>query len=281
MNPFGSARLRTAADGSAPAREPRGERSAILSLEQVGLVYEAKDGEPVEALAGVDIEIRQNEFVVILGPSGCGKSTLLKLMVGLLRPSAGCVLHRGAPMQEMLKDVGMVAQSPLLLPWRSVLDNVLLPIEILRLNRKQYLSRAQQLLESVGLAGFAAKSPRALSGGMQQRVALCRALVTDPSLLLMDEPFAALDALTRDEMARELARIWEHRRKTVVFVTHAIAEAVLLADRVVVMCPRPGRVAREIVIELPRPRAEARDQRARFAEYVETIRDLIFSFKRA
>jgi len=256
-------------------------RPAILSLERVGLVYEAKDGSAVEALASVDIEVRQNEFLVIVGPSGCGKSTLLKLMVGLLRPSSGRILHRGEPMQEMLKDVGMVAQSPLLLPWRSVVDNVLLPIEILRLNRKQYLPQAHRLLESVGLEGFAEKSPRALSGGMQQRVALCRALITDPPLLLMDEPFAALDALTRDEMAQELARIWEQRMKTVVFVTHGVAEAVLLADRVIVMSPRPGRVAREIPIDLPHPRAEARRQRARFAEYEETIRDFIFSFKEA
>ena len=255
------------------------ERESNLLLDSVTLIYEDAKGGGVRALEEIDIDVRENEFLVIVGPSGCGKSTLLKLMVGLLRPSAGNVLHRGSSVVETLQDVGMVYQDPLLLPWRSVLDNILLPVEILRWDRKTYLPIAEEIIETVGLTGFADKTPRQLSGGMQQRVALCRALITDPSLLLMDEPFAALDALTRDEMARELARLWEQRRKTVVFVTHSIAEAVLLGDRVIVMSPRPGRIERDIRIDLPRPRADGAKLGQAFEDYVEDIRGTIFSFK--
>ena len=257
------------------------ERESNLLLESVTLIYEDAEGGAVRALEEIDIDVRENEFLVIVGPSGCGKSTLLKLMVGLLRPTAGTVLHRGAPVVDTLQDVGMVYQDPLLLPWRSVLDNILLPVEILRWDRKTYLPLAEEIIETVGLTGFADKTPRQLSGGMQQRVALCRALITDPSLLLMDEPFAALDALTRDEMARELARLWEQRRKTVVFVTHSIAEAVLLGDRVIVMSPRPGRIERDIRIDLPRPRVDGAKMGQAFEDYVEDIRETIFSFKRS
>ena len=252
-----------------------------LLLKNVTLIYEDAEGGAVRALDDIDIDVRENEFLVVVGPSGCGKSTLLKLMVGLLRPSAGEVFHRGAPVVDTLQDVGMVYQDPLLLPWRSVLDNILLPVEILRWNRKTYLPIAEEIIDTVGLTGFADKTPRQLSGGMQQRVALCRALITDPSLLLMDEPFAALDALTRDEMARELARLWEQRKKTVVFVTHSIAEAVLLGDRVIVMSPRPGRIERNIPIDLPRPRADGAKLGQAFEDYVEDIRGTIFSFKQA
>ncbi len=257
------------------------ERESNLLLDGVTLIYEDAEGGGVRALEEIDIDVRENEFLVIVGPSGCGKSTLLKLMVGLLRPSAGNVLHRGSSVVETLQDVGMVYQDPLLLPWRSVLDNILLPVEILRWDRKTYLPIAEEIIETVGLTGFADKTPRQLSGGMQQRVALCRALITDPSLLLMDEPFAALDALTRDEMARELARLWEQRRKTVVFVTHSIAEAVLLGDRVIVMSPRPGRIERDIRIDLPRPRADGAKMGQAFEDYVEDIRGTIFSFKQS
>ncbi len=257
------------------------EQVSNLSLDSVTLIYEDAEGAGVLALEEIDIDVRENEFLVVVGPSGCGKSTLLKLMVGLLRPSAGNVLHRGSPVVDTLQDVGMVYQDPLLLPWRSVLDNILLPVEILRWDRKTYLPIAEEIIDTVGLTGFADKTPRQLSGGMQQRVALCRALITDPSLLLMDEPFAALDALTRDEMARELARLWEQRRKTVVFVTHSIAEAVLLGDRVIVMSPRPGRIERDIRIDLPRPRADGARMGQAFEEYVEDIRGTIFSFKQS
>lgn len=255
------------------------DRDPVLQLDNVTLIYEDAKGEAIHALDDIDVEVRENEFLVILGPSGCGKSTLLKVMVGLLRPNAGLVRHLGLPIEDTLRDVGMVYQDPLLLPWRSVLDNVLLPVEILKLDRKTYLPKAHDILANVGLAGFADKTPQQLSGGMQQRVALCRALITDPSLLLMDEPFAALDALTRDEMARELARLWEQRRKTVVFVTHSIPEAVLLADRVIVMSPRPGRIALNKRIDLPRPRVDGKKLGRAFENHVETIRELIFSFK--
>jgi len=256
-------------------------REAVLQLQNVALTYEDAKGEPVLALNGVDVDVRDNEFLVVLGPSGCGKSTLLKVMVGLLRPSAGRVLYRGAEVRDTLQDVGMVYQNPLLLPWRSVLHNVLLPVEILRWDRRRYEPIARRILDTVGLAGFVDKMPRQLSGGMQQRVGICRALITDPSLLLMDEPFAALDALTRDQMARELAQLWERRKKTVVFVTHSIPEAVLLADRILVMSPRPGRIHRVIDIDLPRPRADGRKLGAAFEDYVDAIRDIIFSFKDA
>jgi NitT/TauT family transport system ATP-binding protein len=260
---------------------PGTERESNLVLDSVTLIYEDAKGGGVLALEEIDIDVRENEFLVVVGPSGCGKTTLLKLMVGLLRPSAGDILHRGSPVVDTLQDVGMVYQDPLLLPWRSVLDNILLPVEILRLDRKTYLPIAEEIIDTVGLTGFADKKPRQLSGGMQQRVALCRALITDPSLLLMDEPFAALDALTRDEMARELARLWEQRRKTVVFVTHSISEAVLLGDRVIVMSPRPGRIERDIRIDLPRPRADGAKVGQAFEDYVEDIRETIFSFKQS
>lgn len=256
-------------------------RGPVLSLENVTLIYEDAEGGAVKALHEIDIDVSENEFLVVVGSSGCGKSTLLKLMVGLLRPSSGNVRHRGSPIVDTLQDVGMVYQDPLLLPWRNVLDNILLPVEILRWDRKAYLPIAEEIIDTVGLTGFADKTPHQLSGGMQQRVALCRALITDPSLLLMDEPFAALDALTRDEMARELARLWEQRKKTVVFVTHSIAEAVLLGDRVIVMSPRPGRIVRDIRIDLPRPRTDGAKMGQAFADYVEDIRETIFSFKQS
>ncbi len=252
----------------------------MIRLSQVSLIYESTDGTQVHALDGIDLRVAENEFVAIVGPSGCGKSTLLKLIVGLLRPTGGSVEYRGRPVEDTIQEVGMVYQSPILLPWRSVLGNVLLPIEILRRDRKAYGPEAAKLLEMAGLSAFARKTPRELSGGMQQRAALCRALITDPALLLMDEPFAALDALTRDEMGQELSRLWEERKKTVVFVTHSIPEAVLLGDRVVVMSPRPGRIVRDIPIDLPRPRTNVKQLGPAFAEYVETIREIIYSFKR-
>jgi len=251
----------------------------MIRLSNVSLTYESTDGTEIHALAGIDLQVAENEFVVIVGPSGCGKSTLLKLIVGLLRPTKGSVLYRERPVEDTIQEVGMVYQSPVLLPWRTVLGNVLLPIEILRRDPAAYAPEAAKLLEMAGLSAFARKTPRELSGGMQQRAALCRALITDPALLLMDEPFAALDALTRDEMGQELSRLWEERKKTVVFVTHSISEAVLLGDRVVVMSPRPGRIVRDIPIGLPRPRTNVKHLGPAFTDYVEEIRELIYSFK--
>ena len=193
--------------------------------------------------------------MTLVGRSGCGKSTLLRIVAGLIAPSSGTVAIAGRRVSGARRDVSLVFQRPALLPWRNVIDNVLLPVEILRLPKRDYRPVAADLLALVGLEGFERRYPYELSGGMQQRVALCRALIQDPQVLLMDEPFAALDALTREEMSLELQRIWSEHKKTIVFVTHSIQEAVLLADRVVAMSPRPGRIVRTVEVRLPRPRS--------------------------
>jgi NitT/TauT family transport system ATP-binding protein len=220
----------------------------------------------------VCLAVAENEFVTIVGPSGCGKSTLLKLVAGVLNPTRGRIVFRGRPLAGPTREVGMVFQSPVLMPWRTVLDNVLFPIEMLRLPVARYRDEARRLIELAGLAGFERAYPRELSGGMQQRVSICRALVYDPPLLLMDEPFGALDAMTREEMGMALLEIWQGRRKTVVFVTHSIPEAVLLADRVVVMTPRPGRVVAVTPIDLPRPRTLDMEFSPEFNEHAAAIR---------
>src|SRR5579863_173454 len=204
------------------------------------------------ALKDIDFDVAAEEFVAIVGASGCGKSTLLRLIGGLLAPSEGEIRIGEKAVIEPGPGIGIVFQTPVLLPWRTVWENVRLPLDIQR--TRQDPQRISQLLELVGLQGFERSSPFELSGGMQQRVALCRALVTDPSLLLLDEPFGALDALTREQMKLELQRVWMNTRKTVVLITHSITEAVMLADRVVVLTPRPGRVQEVIPVELPRPR---------------------------
>ncbi len=233
---------------------------AFIGLDRVGMTYEAASG-PVEALRDISFAVERGELVALVGPSGCGKSTLLRIIAGLRPATAGSVFVAGRTVTRPIAEVGMVFQAPVLLRWRSVLDNVLLPAELAGLDARQYRERAGQLLRLVGLAGFEDKLPRELSGGMQQRASLCRALLLDPPLLLMDEPFGALDAMTRDEMNLELLRVWgegaARDRKTIVFVTHSIPEAVFLADRVVVMTPRPGRVARVCPVGLPRPRTVA------------------------
>jgi NitT/TauT family transport system ATP-binding protein len=190
----------------------------------------------------------------VVGRSGCGKSTLLRIVAGLIPASAGSVSIGGIPVTAPRRDVGFVFQRPALLPWRTVLQNVVLPVELAGGNRRAAGEHARSLLELVGLEGFEDRRPWELSGGMQQRAAMCRSLVSDPAVLLMDEPFAALDALTREELSLELQRIWSEHRKTIVFVTHSIQEAVVLSDRVIVLSPRPGRVAREVVVDAPRPR---------------------------
>jgi NitT/TauT family transport system ATP-binding protein len=231
----------------------------FIDLDGVGMVYEAASG-PVRALQEISFAVDRGEFVALVGPSGCGKSTLLRLVAGLRLATTGRVSVGGRPVTRPLPEVGMVFQAPVLLKWRTILDNVLLPAELSGRNRSDYRDRAEELLRLVGLEDFAGKLPRELSGGMQQRASLCRALLLDPPLLLMDEPFGALDAMTRDEMNVELLRVWgeaggrERTRKTVLFVTHSIPEAIFLADRVVVMTPRPGRVARIFTLTLPRPR---------------------------
>jgi NitT/TauT family transport system ATP-binding protein len=230
--------------------------SDFIALDGVSMVYATASG-PVEALRTITFAVGQGELVALVGPSGCGKSTLLRIVAGLRPATAGRVEVAGHAVTRPLAEVGMVFQAPVLLKWRPVLDNVLLPAELAGLDARRYRPRALELLQLVGLGDFAAKLPRELSGGMQQRASLCRALLLDPPLLLMDEPFGALDAMTRDEMNLELLRVWgegNRQRKTILFVTHSIGEAVLLADRVLVMTPRPGRIARDVPIGLPRPR---------------------------
>lgn len=231
-----------------------GGQAPFIEIDKVRKTYQTPSGETVHAIEEASLSIQEGEFISIVGPSGCGKSTLLKIVAGLLQPTSGRVLIDGQLVTGPTSDVGMVFQSPVLLKWRKVLDNVLLPAEFLQLDRRQYEKTARELLELVGLKGFENKYPSQLSGGMQQRVAISRALLHDPKILLMDEPFGALDELTRDRMNVELLRIWEARRKTVLFITHSISEALFLADRVVVMTARPARIARVIPVELPRPR---------------------------
>jgi NitT/TauT family transport system ATP-binding protein len=247
----------------------------MIQIETVSQVYDAA-GASVHALDRISFHVDDNEFVALLGPSGCGKSTLLKIIAGLVPPSQGRVRIGGTLVEGPRRDIGIVFQTPVLLNWRDVLANVMYPVEVLRLDRRVYGETARELITLVGLGGFEDKHPRQLSGGMQQRVAICRALVHDPAILLMDEPFGALDALTREEMSLELLRIWEQRRKTIVFVTHSIAEALLLADRVVVMSPRPGRVARTIDVRLPRPRTMAMERLEEYRDRADEIRSVIF-----
>lgn len=232
---------------------------SLIAVQNVSKVFTSAT-RIVQALEKVSFEVQAGNFVSLVGPSGCGKSTLLKIVSGLLPASSGSISVSDKAVDAPLENVGMVFQSPVLLKWRPVLGNILLPVEFAKLDLASHQKRAQSLLKLVGLAGFEEMYPHQLSGGMQQRVSLCRALVTDPQLLLMDEPFGALDAMTRDELNLELLRVWgegNERRKTIVFVTHSIPEAVFLADRVVVLTPRPGRVASIVPVPLPRPRTIA------------------------
>ena len=233
----------------------------MIRLDGVGQVFDGRGGE-IQALEGIDLHVQENEFVTLIGRSGCGKSTLLRLIAGLLPPTYGGVEVAGEAVKGPRRDVSFMFQRPALLPWRSVLSNVLLPVEISGgkdKGKKAYRDRAHELLELVGLTGFERRLPHELSGGMQQRVSLCRSLIRDPKVMLMDEPFSALDALTRTELSEELQRIQMELATTIVFVTHSIEEAVLLADRVVVLSPRPGRLREIVEIDIPRPRSLGQD----------------------
>ena len=244
-----------------------------VTLRGAGKTYASKRGDVV-ALKDVTITIHDGEFVSLLGPSGCGKSTLLKCVAGLEALTCGDLLVRNEPVDGPPPGLGMVFQRDLLLDWRTILDNVLIMAEFQGLDRREQRPRAITLLERFGLAGFLDRHPWELSGGMRQRAAICRALLTEPQLLLMDEPFGALDAMTRDDLNVELTRIWQTSKRTVLFVTHSIAEAIFLSDRVVVMSPSPGRVRTVVTIDLPRPRALSVQGTPEFAAYVSHLRGL-------
>jgi NitT/TauT family transport system ATP-binding protein len=236
---------------------------AYVSVSAVAKTFR-RGASVTHALAAVDLELREGEFKAVVGPSGCGKSTLLRVIAGLLPATSGAVRVNGAAVSGPQTDLGVVFQSPVLLEWRTVLENVLVQLELRGLQKENFRERAMALLKRVGLAEFADRYPRELSGGMRQRTAIVRALIHDPPFLLMDEPFGALDALTREQMRLDLEALWMETGKTVLFITHSIDEAVLLADRVIVMSERPGRVEREIAISLPRPRGLAARQAAEF-----------------
>lgn len=244
----------------------------LIEYERVHKVYNSGHDEVI-ALEEVSFDVVEGEFLTVVGRSGCGKSTLLKITAGLLPATAGAVRVAGAPVRGPLTNIGIVFQSPVLLAWRKALDNVLLQIEARGLKVDAYRKRALELLELTGLRGFENRYPNELSGGMQQRVSISRALIHDPPLLLMDEPFGALDAITRDEMNLELLRIWGEARKTVLFITHSIPEAVFLGDRVIVMTPRPGKIADILSIDLPRPRTTVLHDDSKFIGYVRKIRE--------
>ncbi|MBD8094601.1 ABC transporter ATP-binding protein [Pseudomonas fluorescens] len=251
---------------------------SVIELKGIGQTFTSSDGTSVIALENVNLDLRKNEFVSFIGPSGCGKSTILRLIAGLIRPTTGTALIYGLPVSEPRDELGMVFQRPTLLPWLSIRDNICFPMKH-KYGRVDASDRAQaqNLLEMIGLSEFADKRPNELSGGMQQRVSIARSLLHDPDILLMDEPFSALDALTRDEMSFELLRIWNEKPKTVLFVTHSIQEALLLSDRIVVMSARPGRVSEVIDVPLARPRTLETLSEPVFNQLANEIRVKVFT----
>jgi NitT/TauT family transport system ATP-binding protein len=243
----------------------------VISVDRLSLTYGKKDT-GVLALSDISFSIADGEFISIVGPSGCGKSTLLKILAGLLPPSEGQATLNGTPIKGARRDIGVVFQTPVLFPWRTVLQNVLLPADVQGLDKEKMRKRAMDLVRLVGLEGFENRYPRELSGGMQQRVGIIRALIHDPAILLMDEPFGALDAMTRETMNVELQRIWMESGKTILFITHSTSEAVYLADRVIVMTARPGKIGDEFKVDLPRPRPLDVMNTEAFGAYVKRIR---------
>lgn len=250
----------------------RARGSQAIEVNQLSMRYKAKDGGETLAIEDVSFNAEDGEFVSIVGRSGCGKSTLLKIVAGLLEPSGGSVRVFGSEVDSPLKNVGFVFQRPLLLPWRNTVDNILLPAELMGGPIERHKERATQLISVMGLDGFEKALPKALSIGMQQRVGIARALMLDPAILLMDEPFASLDELTREEMSSELLRISQGVGKTVLFVTHSIPEAVMMGDRVILLSPRPSSVSLNLEINLPRPRDDTIRTDERYVRYCETIR---------
>ena len=251
-----------------------GSTAPVFEVEGLYKVFPTDAGS-VMALRDVNLDVRPGEFLSFVGPSGCGKSTLLNIIAGLLPATHGEIRFKGQPISEPSRDIGMMFQTSVLFPWRTILQNVLMPVEIFGWDKKEYTPKALELLEAVGLGSFVKAYPAQLSGGMQQRASLARVLLYDPEVLLLDEPFGALDEFTRENMNLELLKIWTETGKTVIFVTHNINEAVFLSDRVVVMTPRPGEVARVVDVDLPRPRRLEVMKNQRFAELVFEIRELL------
>ena len=248
-----------------------------LTLDRITQVFE-KNGEPLVALQDVSLKVREGEFLTLVGPSGCGKSTLLKIIAGLLNPTSGRVYLGSAQVVEPREGIGLMFQTSTLFPWRNVIRNISLPLEITGTMEPDGEQRIAEVIELVRLQGFEHHYPRELSGGMQQRVALCRLLVSEPDLMLLDEPFGALDEFTREHLNSELARIAEHEHKTMVFVTHNIREAVFLSDRVAVMGTKPGRILDLVEVDLPRPRVPGSRRLAEFTETVNHIREVLGLF---
>jgi NitT/TauT family transport system ATP-binding protein len=249
----------------------------IIAIKNVKKTYQSRAG-LIHALGPISLSVKQGEFISIVGPSGCGKSTLLLMIAGLLGFEEGEVFVNASEVIKPQTDVGIVFQTPVLVDWRDVLGNVLLQIEMRGLNKNDYLDRARALLDSVGLKDFENRFPYELSGGMQQRTAFCRALVHDPPLVLMDEPLGALDAMTREQLRVDLEKLWIETRKTVIFVTHSIAESVQLSDRVVIFTPRPGVIDRVIDIDLPRPRTMEVRESPKFQKYIHEITDVFMGY---
>ncbi|WP_329378690.1 ABC transporter ATP-binding protein [Streptomyces sp. NBC_01716] len=264
--------IRTLGRRQAAAAAPTADEAAWIEVAGLEKLYRPRRSEPTRALSDIDFQVRRGEFVSVVGPSGCGKTTMLKILAGLIPKTAGTVRVAGREVTGPLPEIGMVFQAATLLPWRTILENVMVPVEVQRLDRARYREQARRLLNMVGLDGFEGKYPHELSGGMQQRAGICRALVHDPAVLLMDEPFGALDAMTREYMNVELLRIWRESGQTIVFVTHSIPEAVFLSDRVIVLTPRPGRIAEVVDIDLERPRDLGVMASDRAGVYVDRIR---------
>jgi NitT/TauT family transport system ATP-binding protein len=244
--------------------------TTAIHIEDVNKIYKASDGREVQALTHINLDVKKSEFISIIGPSGCGKSTLLRILANLDTPSSGSITW-----EKSADNIGFVFQDATLLPWKTVYQNAKFPLEVKKLETPANMENLDKLLDLAGLKGFEKAYPRELSGGMRQRVAIVRALSYNPDVLLMDEPFGALDALTRDKMGLELLRIWTETQKTILFVTHSISEAAFLSDRVIVMSPRPGKIDEIIDIQLPHPRTVEMKETIEFVNYVKKLREVL------
>ena len=246
-----------------------------IMLKDIGMVYKTNDGRDVTALTGVSLDIQKGEFISLLGPSGCGKTTLLRIIADLLQPTSGEISIDGESPRDarLLKKYGIVFQSPVLYDWRTVKKNIMLPLEIMHIPKAEREDRAMKMLDIVGLTEFANHYPNQLSGGMQQRVGIARALAIQPQILLMDEPFSALDEFTKEKLHEDLLRIWAKTNKTIIFVTHNIQEAVFLSSRICVLSPHPGRLSAVIDVDLPRPRTMDIKDTPEFTAYVAKVRN--------